>query len=240
MADQQQPQGTQTQSAQGAGDTPNYVTKDELNELMNRAMTSRFADFQKKLVKEVETSLAPIATKLEEIGKQQSAPPQTSTTTEGKAIEEHPLVKGLQKQLGEAMKAVESLRDERDTEKRNARSTRLRQSVTEALTKGGVAAKHLENAVGWLLDSKKRVRFTDDESESLTFREDAGEVDFATGLKGWLKSDEAKIYLAATGTQGSGDRGGTKGPANGQQPMTAGRALLGMAMNAINGGAQQE
>ena len=56
-----------------------------------------------------------------------------------------------------------------------------------------------------------------DESGNVSFRGSDGDpIDVETGIKGWVATEEAKIYLPPRGTTGSGDRtihGGT-GPGN--------------------------
>ena len=37
-------------------------------------------------------------------------------------------------------------------------------------------------------------------------------VDLATGIRAWMKTEEAKIFLPPTGARGSGDRPGQGGP----------------------------
>ena len=233
MPPEQQPQGSQSQSGQGEGDAPKYVTEEQLN----RAISARFADFQKKVVKEVELALAPIATKLEDLGKREPAAgtPPAGGDAGTKSIEDHPVVKGLQKQLADMQRQGAELKAERDAEKQKVRDSKLRNALGEVLTKGGINAKHVSKAVGQLVDVEKRVRFSDDDSDALVFREDTGDVDFGTGLKGWLKTEDAKLYMPPSGTHGSGDRSdGKGGPHQGTKQRSAGSALLSMALCAAD------
>lgn len=226
-----QPQGTPAPPGQGESDAPKYVTEEQLN----RAITSRFNEFHKKIEKGLETALGGVTAKLEELTKQPppGMPPGQGSGDGARTIEDHPIVKGLQKQLGDLTKNLETAKAERDAEKQTTREIALRQKVGEALTAGGVDPKFVKQAVGYLVDAEKRVRFAED-SDELVFRDGTTDFDFGTGVKTWLKGDEAKIYMPARGTQGSGDRGHGKQTPNGpQQPPSVGRALLGMASQVV-------
>lgn len=242
--DEKQPQGTQSQTAQGDGDPPKYVTEEQLN----RAISARFGDFQKKIEKSLgETLGTALSAKLEEfkstLGQAQQQQQGGQNGGDPKVdVENHPLVKGLLKRLDEQSKATEQIRAERDAEKAKARDTSLRTKLADELTKGGLDPRNVRLAVGVLVDAEKRVRFAADDTEDLVFKDASGDVDLGTGLKGWLKSDDAKIFMPPRGTQGSGDRrDGVRQPLNGQgQQVSAGRALLGLAMGAVQGGGQRE
>lgn len=235
------PQGNQTPSGQGEGDNaPKYVTEEQLN----RAITARLGDFGKKIEKSIEAAVGGFTSKIDELksaltpaggGEGGSKDP-----PKGGDFENSPLVKGLQKQLADQQKATEQLKAERDAEKAKARDQLLRTKLADDLTKGGVDPRYVKNAVGHLVDVEKRVRFADDEGDDIVFKDATGDVDLATGLKGWIKGDDAKIYLPPRGTQGAGDRPGGKAPPPGQQPPSAGKALLGMAMNVMQGTAGTE
>lgn len=232
----QTPQGNQSQTGQGdGGDAPKYVTEEQLN----RAISARLGDFSKKFEKTLETTVSTITSKVEEMFTKQQQPPPGGEGGSGgdpKAIENHPIVKGLQKQLADTKTLVDQTRADRDAEKSKARDTTLRTRVQEALTKGGLDPKFVGHAVGHLVDTSKRVRFTDDDSDELVFRDGTTDVDFDTGMKGWLKTDDAKLYLPPRGTQGSGDRPGSRPGSSGTPAPTVGGVLLGMVRQSQGGG----
>ena len=233
MADENKPQGNQAPPGQGNGDEPKFVTEEQLN----RAISARLGDFGKKIEKSLEGAIGGLAAKLDEITKREPSGGGDGT----KSIEESPIVKGLQKQLADTKALAEATKAERDAEKQKTREQMLRTKVQDALTTGGLDPKFVRQAVGYLVDAEKRVRF-EEESDELVFRDGTTDVDFGTGLKTWLKSDEAKIYMPPRGTKGSGDqRDGTRS-SNGNQPapVTAGRALLGMALGTVAGGNPNE
>lgn len=229
-----QPQGTPSQTEQGKGDdAPKYVTEEQLN----RAISARLGDFQKKIEKSISESFATtLGAKLDEFKASIVAPTGSGDPKDppkGGDVENSPLVKGLQKQLAAQEASVAAMKAERDAEKARARDQVLRTKLAEDLTKGGLDPRYVKNAVGHLVDVEKRVRFVDDESEDVVFKDSTGDVDLGTGLKSWVKSDDAKIYLPPRGTQGAGDRSAGRAPPPGQQPSTAGRTLLGMALGQV-------
>jgi hypothetical protein len=233
------PQGNQAPPGQGDGGEPKFVTEEQLN----RAISARLGDFQKKFEKTIEGAIGGLGAKLDEITKRE---PSGGTPPPGggdgsKSIEDSPIVRGLQKQLADTKALAEATKAERDAEKQKTREQSLRTKVQDALTTGGIDPKFVRHAVGYLVDAEKRVRF-EEESDELVFRDGTTDVDFGTGLKTWLKSDEAKIYMTPRGTKGSGDTRDGRQSSNGQQPapMTAGRALLGMALGTVAGGNTNE
>ena len=131
----------------------------------------------------------------------------------------------MKKQLEQITASNEQLKAERDAEKKSARDGKLRNTLTEKLTRSGIDPKYVGHAVGILVDVQRRVRFADDEGDDIVF----GDLDLDTGLKDWVRSDDAKIYLPPRGTHGSGDpRNGKRPPPQGAQPQPGdiGRALL--------------
>lgn len=222
------PQGTQPQAGQG-DDAPKYVTEEQLN----RAISARFNDFSKKLEKANEGLASTLTTKLEELvtGKLDALKP--AGDGEGKGTKgaptESPELKSALKRIDDMSRQLETERQEKLAEKANARAKDLRQQVTEALTAAGISGVALKHAVSVLVDGEKRAKF-DEEGERVLFRSDDDDLPLADGVKRWMKSDDAKIYLPPRGTQGSGDHaGGQRGPSGkGDKPMSAGAALLGM------------
>lgn len=223
MADSQgnvPPEGTQ-----GDGNTPKYVTAEELN----RAITARFSDHQKKLEKHLDGFSTSLMGKLEDLIK--TAPPSSATAEPTKSAAESPEFKGLMKQMAELEKVNQRIQLERDAERTKSRDAALRQNLSDALIKHGVDATRVKHAVGILVDSEKRVRFEDD-GETLVFKDtDNTDVDLLTGVKSWVKSDDGKFFLPPRGVNGSGDRGAGKAPmaapkGNQVSPETLGQMLL--------------
>lgn len=129
------------------------------------------------------------------------------------SIEESPAFKALQRQLDDEKKAREKRDAELADERAQARASKLRQRVSDALVEGGVEAARVKHALHYLVDGEKRVAWDEHDTESLLFKDEKGELlPLSDGLKGWLKSDEAKIYLPPRGAGGSGGAPGASGP----------------------------
>jgi hypothetical protein len=207
MADSQgndPPQGSQGNGAPGS------ITLEDVN----KAITARFSAYEKKLDTKFAESFGGFETKLTELlgAKLEELKPKADDADkkakqEPASIEEHPQFRGLQKQLSEVKNKLEAQQKAAEAERAKARDVTLRQRVTERLTEGGIDGVRAKHALGYLVDSEKRVRFADDKDDSIIFADANGEaLDLETGLKGWLSSDEAKLYLPPRGAAGSGER----------------------------------
>ncbi len=197
------------QDGQG-NDGPKYVTAEELN----KAITARFTDHQKKLEKHLESFSGALTGKLEELLKAAvPAPAPTSTAETPKPADaDSPALRGMMKQLEELKRDNLKIQQERDAERTRAKDATLRQQLSDALIKNGVDATRVKHAVGILVDSEKRVRFEED-GDSIVFKDnDNTDVDLLTGIKSWVKSDDGKFYLPPRGVNGSGDRGAGRAP----------------------------
>lgn len=198
MSDPTQPNGS-GQDPQDAP-APKYVTEEQLN----RAITARFADFQKKSEKGMAEAFGKFEALLTE--KLSAAPVQTPKD-EPKG--ESPEVAGLKKQLADMQTSIKAANDKAEAERAKARDTSLRQKLQDSLVANGVDAKNTRAAIALLVDGDKRVSWNDD-SDELVFRDSDNQlVDLATGLKSWAKSDDAKIYLSPRGSVGSGSAPGS-------------------------------
>lgn len=132
-------------------------------------------------------------------------------------VEEAPAYKSLLKRLGDMEKSFATERRAREEAEARAADQRLRTTLGDALTKVGVEPRYVRQAIALLVDADKRVALSDD--GQIVFRDGGAELDLAAGLKDWIKTDEAKIYLAPRGASGSGDRpAGGKPPRNGGPP----------------------
>jgi len=196
------------QSSQGETSGPNYVTEGKLNELVNRAITARFSAFEKKFGNQISESVASLIPKFEELVQAKLPAKEAANANSGDRLEESPFVKGLQKKLAELEDQTRRAQAERDTERARARDVALRQKLSEELARNGIDSRYAKQAIGFLVDAEKRVRWEDD-GDAIVFRDaDGSEIDLQTGLRSWAKTDDAKIYQSPRGVTGSGDRGG--------------------------------
>jgi hypothetical protein len=134
-------------------------------------------------------------------------------------LHETPEWKGMLKKHSDLEQSVKRAEEARAAERAKSRDVALRQTVAEGLVKRGIDATRAPHALGYVLDAKKLAKYAgDDDDASITFRDaDGSEVDLDTGLDGWVKSDDAKIYLPPRGSAGSGDRGGGRRASGGQK-----------------------
>lgn len=186
-----------------APEEPKFVTLEQVTALLK----SR----DDKLLSKLGAENGKVLARLEELVKSQENPapaaaPQEPTTKA--RPEESPEYKGLAKRMAEAEAKMKAAEERAAAEAERARQSKMRQTLSESLSAAGVDMKMLKHAVGFLVDVEKRVKANED--GSVVFIDGNEEVDFATGLRAWLQGDDAKVYLAARGTQGSGDRPHTK------------------------------
>jgi hypothetical protein len=198
--------------AEGA---PAYVTDEQLQ----AALTTRFRSFEQKVDKALADGLGAMGTRLRDelvalFPKPEPRPEGEPRPAEGGAAQPAPApeLKKLQDQIALLTKQAEDARSERDAERGRARDSLLRQRVTEALSGVGIEGVRARHALGLLVDAERRARWADD-GESILFRTDAhDELDLASGVREWLKTEDAKLYLPPRGAAGSGDRPGAQPP----------------------------
>jgi len=210
--------GDPPKPAEGA---PSYVTEEQLQ----AALTTRFRTFEQKVDKTLADGLGTMGTKLRDelaalFPKVEPKAEGDTAKPEGGAPQPAPSpeLKKLQEQIASLTKQAEVARSERDAERARARDSLLRQRLTDALSVVGIEGVRARHALGLLVDAEKRLRWSDD-GESILFRTDAhDELELAAGLREWLKTEDAKLYLPPRGAAGSGDRPGAQPP--GPRPPT--------------------
>ena len=196
--------------------TPSFVTDDQLQ----AALTTRFRSFEQKidktltdtlgaLVEKLRGELAPILAKPEPAAETPGAKPEGAGPA---APAPAPELRKLQDQIAVLTKQADDARSERDTERARGRDSLLRQRVTDALSGVGIEGVRARHAVGLLVDAERRVRWSD-AGDQIVFRTEAhDELELGAGVREWLKTDDAKLYLPPRGAAGSGDRPGGQPP----------------------------
>ena len=200
------------------GNEPEFVTVAQLNS----AITARLKAFETKQAQSFtelraahEASTGELKALLESaLPKQQPVAGGAAELDPQKVIENSPAYRGMKKAQEDLHLKIKELESARQEEARKARDATLDQRVSSLLGGGGVESKRLDAALTFLR-GKSMVRHTEDGQP--VFVEKDGEVDLETGLKGWLKSEEATIYLPARNTQGSGTRPGAAPASAGQK-----------------------
>jgi hypothetical protein len=193
-----------------AADAPKYVTEDQLD----KALTARLRAVEQKVEKTVAQSFDTFSTKLKTELASLFPPPKAEAKADAKKepVPPDPELTKLKDQVTTLTQQAADARAERDTERAKARDATLRQKLGELLGAAGIEGVRARHVIGLLVDSEHAVRWSDD-GDGLVFRTaDRGDVELETGLRTWLKSDDAKVYLPPKGTQGSGDRPAIGGP----------------------------
>lgn len=192
--DQENPSSTD-QSTSG-------LTADDVVKIVNQAITSRNKNNDAKMTSMFEEFAKKLDEKFATLNSSQTAKEQQSNEPR---IEDNPIYKGMQKKFAELQDKFEQSEREKTAERQKARDVTMRQRVAEELIKAGIDSKHTRHALALLVDAEKRVSFDDD--YNLVFNSETdGELDLATGIRTWAKSDDAKVYLPARGLTGSGDK----------------------------------
>lgn len=162
------------------GQESSSLTMEQVNTIVNSAISSRLKSFEKKF-EDFAQRLAP------------------QSQEEPKKDE-----KLSNQELNNLKKQFDALQKERDGEVTKRKDFELRNAVKEQLLAAGVAPHLQKAAMAMLVDSDKVVGY--DEDNQIVFKTATGDVDLASGLKNWSRTDEGKAFVAARGTQGSGER----------------------------------
>jgi hypothetical protein len=194
-------------------------------EQLQAALTTRFRTFEQKLDKALADGVGTIAARIRD--ELSALMPKGEATVEGgegapkpegpaggaaPQPAPSPELRKLQEQITLLTRQADEARAERDAERARGRDSLLRQCVTDALSGVGIEGVRARHALGLLVDAEKRVRWSDD-GDSILFRTDAhDDLDLPSGVREWLKTEDAKLYLPPRGAAGSGDRPGAQPP----------------------------
>lgn len=193
-----QPQGTGAPEASQGNETPKGLSSED----MNRAITARFKAFESKLDKMFEEKLSAFAPKSEQHQETQ----QQSQQSQGGApkLEELPEFRALAKKTEKLQELLSQAQKERDAEKAHARDVKLRTELAQHLAEAGIEGSRAKHAVGFLIDAEKRAFW---EGDAIAFKDANGDpLPLSEGVKSWLSSEDAKLYLPPRGAAGSGER----------------------------------
>lgn len=215
-------QGSDTPEGSQQQDQPKYVTAEELN----RAITARFSDFEKRQKNSLTQILAErdksISTTLTESLKEllgssldeklaalkpkeeEPKPKGNEVPPPGPKPEDSPAFKALQKKLEQLEKTAADEAQKRQEADARRRDTELRTSVLKLLNGHSITGDRAELALGVLVDAKKLVGYQPD-SDEIVFKSGDDVLPLADGLKAWVGTDQAKIFLPPKDIRGSGD-----------------------------------
>jgi hypothetical protein len=213
----------------GQGGATSQLTEEQVVKLINSAFTARGKDLEKKLTTTMQDALGTLTTKLEELAQRAPTPPDPKAGAQPVDVENHPAFKGLQRQLAETVAKQRAAEESAKAARSKERDSALRTTAATKLADAGIDGTRARAALAMLIDAGHAIRYADDDGDEIVFADKEGPVDLETGLKSWLKSDDAKLFLPPRGAVGSGDRGGGRPPA-GTPPGTLQRGDIGRAL----------
>lgn len=163
---------------------------------------------------------------------------QNGTTPEPPRFEDSPAFKAQQLELQKLQKRLESSESEKAAERAKARAQALRQRTFELLSEHGVTGNGARYAFNNFA-AEGRVVYEGDTSDELLFVAEKGEkLPIKDGIKSWVESEDAKVFLPPRGASGSGEEPrrpagtGTK-----KSPLDYSGAEIGAALRSVmNGG----
>jgi len=127
----------------------------------------------------------------------------------------------IRRQMEQLTKTSEENAQRAAAERAKNREAAMRGAVSEALDPLGINGIRFKAAYA-LLQQSGRIKYAADDSDDLIFLEEGtgAEIDYRPGLATWAKSDEAKIFLPPSGTQGAGTRPPARNPQIKNGPVT--------------------
>ncbi len=228
-------QGSGAPGAPPAGGAFSFQSEDEFNERMNRGITGRLRDFEKKIENRFGELQTGLGGRFDEIGKAleglKPAPAADPAATKGKAepapfkLEDSPEWKAHQTEIAGLKKLAADTARERDAERAKTRTSSLRSTLADALTAAGVPADRHRHAIGHLVAAEHLVDYADEgKGDAVVWRGTEGEEPLPTALKAWLKTSDGKLYLPPVNPGGSGGGPGRPAPIDSKDPRAALRA----------------
>jgi uncharacterized protein (DUF2267 family) len=217
-----------------------YIDK-KLGGAINAAFTARTATLEKKILEKMGTLLGEqLKAQLPELLKDVIPQPKPDDNQNSGKKQKDVELDSLRKQFTEMQQQLTESREAAARAEEKNRSAALQTLVTERLAAMGQITGTGAKLALLALTAAGRVGYGEgDESDRPVFRGDDGvTVDLDTGMKQWLKSDEAKFFQAPSGARGSGSRPSFT-PPNGSGPVSREQAT-GNAMGYLAKALQNE
>ena len=221
---------------QGNG-APQALTEEKVAQMVaqivNQAFSARSKTLKKELSDDMGKNFEGLQKRLDEMSLTKADSRRRKPGEEGDEPDKStPEFRGMQRQLQDMKSSLEE-RDRKLAEaNQRQRTTELRQRVSEELGRNGVTdPRSVKGAMAILVSDEQRIRYDDD--GSLVFVENQDSVlDLSTGIKAWMKSDDAKLYLPPSGAMGSGGRPVARqvAPANAQPSDADDSMNIGLAL----------
>jgi hypothetical protein len=212
---------------------PATFTEEQLNEILekklgatvNNMLTARMGTFEKKLTGSIQTMLGEtLKTQLPEFLKEFQPAPSKDGEGEGgknRKGKDDPELATLRQQMAAMANKLAETEARANEIRDRSRTQAIREQVRGFLGKSGIEGDRFDAAYALLAHTGRIVTAEDPNSDEAFFKDaqNADPVVLEVGLGGWLKTDQAKIFLPPNGVRGSGSRPGSK-VGNGQ-PLTA-------------------
>lgn len=181
-------------------ESPKYMTSDEFN----RAFTGRQKAFEKSIAKLLEDRF-PQSQPPAHLQQQQEPGANPTNPNPPLRMEDTPAYRETRRELEELRKGLVIVQAERDQERQRAHDMTKRTMVQERLQAAGITGPHLKFATNEVLASTRY----DDESQSFVFGEGHEALPFDSGVKTWLKTEDARALMPPRGAVGSGSAPGS-------------------------------
>ena len=235
--DPQDPAGPLTQEQRDA-------ISQMLNAAVNNTLTARLKSFEVQLHTKLGESFGKLLEdKLKDFKPAPADPPDDQGGKGGKGGKggDNVELATLRTQMQAALTKMNQTEAKFAAERAKNRAISLRQVVSEKLSTLGIDGVRFKGAFA-MLQSEGRIKHRDEDSDEIIFVDESGnEVDHNVGLEGWVKTDDAKIFLPPTGAKGAGGKptnGVVKpaGPANRQEAQVLAFTELGKELQGVFGG----
>jgi len=209
---------------QGSG-APEALTEEKVAQMVaqivNQAFSARSKTLKKELSDDMGKNFEGLQKRLDEMSLTKADSRRRKPGEEGDDPEKStPEFRGMQRQLQDMKSSLEE------------RDRKLAEAVSEELGRNGVTdPRSVKGAMAILVSDEQRIRYDDD--GSLVFVENQDSVlDLSTGIKAWMKSEDAKLYLPPSGAMGSGGRPVARqvAPANAQPSDADDSMNIGLAL----------
>ena len=200
--------GDDNQNGQGSdnsdgNDSPKYVTTEQLNSAISGHMKRLEGRLGTTIGEAIATQMKAFAPKKDD---DVPSDPQADPAPDGGKVD--PQITSLKRQLSTLNNRLQKSEDARADEATQRRQLGLRSAVMKSLGESGLSGPHLKAASAVLYQDGK-VHVTDDGSH--LFKDQEGlDVPLADGVRDWVASDDARLFLPPKDVRGSGDRGSDK------------------------------
>lgn len=196
-----------------------------VSQIVNSSIRARDVQADKKRAEDRDAIKSDFAKMLDEKLTALAPKPDDGDKTDGKGgkprdRKEDVELATLKRQFSEMQQRAEESDRRASAERAKNRDITLRKAAEEVLEGAGITGTRFKAAYA-LLQQEGRIRYAADDTDDIIFTEAMGaEVDHRTGLSGWAKSEEAKLFIPPSGTNGSGSRPRTGQPQVKNGPLT--------------------